>query len=110
MGHKVNPYGLRLGVIYTWKSNWFGGRDYADSLHEDVWIRKHIRSRLSRAGISSIAIERKRHQEQIQRMAARIKERAVISKTMPFGNKTGITDQERALLGAWIDQGAKIDQ
>src|SRR5213592_1412154 len=59
MGHKVNPYGLRLGVIYTWKSNWFGGRDYAESLHEDVWIRKHIRSRLSRAGISSIDIERK---------------------------------------------------
>src|SRR5213596_3264795 len=59
MGHKVNPYGLRLGDIYTWKSNWFGGRDYAESLHEDVWIRKHIRSRLSRAGISSIDIERK---------------------------------------------------
>src|SRR5881628_3282062 len=59
MGHKVNPYGLRLGVIYTWKSNWFGGRDYAESLHEDVWIRKHIRSRLTRAGISSIDIERK---------------------------------------------------
>src|SRR5438093_7668190 len=59
MGHKVNPYGLRLGVIYTWKSNWFGGRDYAEALHEDVWIRKHIRSRLSRAGISSIDIERK---------------------------------------------------
>jgi uncharacterized membrane protein len=48
--------------------------------------------------------------EQIQRMVARIKERAVISKTMPFGNKTNITDDERALLGAWIDQGAKIDQ
>jgi small subunit ribosomal protein S3 len=59
MGHKVNPYGFRLGVIYTWKSNWFGGRDYADALHQDVWIRKHIRSRLSRAGISSIDIERK---------------------------------------------------
>src|SRR5205809_3273643 len=59
MGHKVNPYGLRLGVIYTWKSNWFGGRDYAESLHEDVWIRKHIRRKLSRAGISSIDIERK---------------------------------------------------
>lgn len=48
--------------------------------------------------------------EVIQRMAARIKERAVVSKTMPFGNKTNITDEERALLGAWIDQGAKIDQ
>jgi small subunit ribosomal protein S3 len=59
VGHKVNPYGFRLGVIYPWKSNWYAGRDYAESLHEDVWIRKHIRSRLSRAGISSIIIERK---------------------------------------------------
>jgi len=59
VGHKVNPYGLRLGVIYPWKSNWYAGRDYADALHEDVWIRKHIRSRLARAGISSIDIERK---------------------------------------------------
>ena len=60
MGHKVNPYGFRLGVIYPWKSNWYAGqRDYADQLHEDIWIRKHIRSRLSRAGISSIDIERK---------------------------------------------------
>jgi small subunit ribosomal protein S3 len=59
VGHKVNPYGFRLGVIYPWKSNWYAGKDYADALHEDVWIRKHIRSRLSRAGISSIDIERK---------------------------------------------------
>jgi small subunit ribosomal protein S3 len=59
VGHKVNPYGFRLGVIYPWKSNWYGGKDYADALHEDVWVRKHIRSRLSRAGISSIDIERK---------------------------------------------------
>jgi len=59
VGHKVNPYGLRLGVIYPWKSNWYAGRDYADALHEDIWIRKHIRSRLARAGISSIDIERK---------------------------------------------------
>ncbi len=60
MGHKVNPYGFRLGVIYPWKSNWYAGRrDYAVQVHEDIWIRKHIRSRLSRAGISSIDIERK---------------------------------------------------
>ncbi|MEX2203343.1 MAG: 30S ribosomal protein S3 [Actinomycetota bacterium] len=59
MGHKVNPYGFRLGVIYPWKSNWYAGREYATHLHEDVWIRKHIRSRLSRAGISSVDIERK---------------------------------------------------
>jgi small subunit ribosomal protein S3 len=59
VGHKVNPYGFRLGVIYPWKSNWYAGKDYADALHEDIWIRKHIRQRLSRAGISSIDIERK---------------------------------------------------
>ena len=59
MGHKVHPYGFRLGVIYPWKSNWYAGRDYAEHLHEDIWIRKHIRSRLTRAGISSIDIERK---------------------------------------------------
>jgi small subunit ribosomal protein S3 len=59
VGHKVNPYGFRLGVIYPWKSNWIAGKDYADQLHEDIWIRKHIRSRLSRAGISSVDIERK---------------------------------------------------
>jgi uncharacterized membrane protein len=46
--------------------------------------------------------------EQIQAMAARIKERAVVLKTMPFGNKTGMTDAERERLGAWIDQGANI--
>jgi len=59
VGHKVNPYGFRLGVIYSWKSNWYARRDYADQLHEDVWIRRHIKQRLSRAGISSIDIERK---------------------------------------------------
>ena len=60
MGHKIHPYGFRLGVIYPWKSNWYANRhDYIEALHEDVWIRKHIRSRLSRAGISSIDIERK---------------------------------------------------
>ena len=59
MGHKVNPYGFRLGVIYPWKSNWFADRDYAAQLHEDVWIRTRIRSLLQRAGISSIDIERK---------------------------------------------------
>ena len=60
MGHKVNPYGFRLGIIYPWKSNWYAGkREYAPQLHEDIWIRKHIRARLQRAGISSIDIERK---------------------------------------------------
>jgi uncharacterized membrane protein len=44
--------------------------------------------------------------EQIKRLAPRIKERAVISRTMPLQNKTGITQAERDLIGDWIDQGA----
>jgi small subunit ribosomal protein S3 len=60
VGQKIHPYGFRLGIIYPWKSNWYASRhDYIEALHEDIWIRRHIRSRLSRAGISSIDIERK---------------------------------------------------
>jgi small subunit ribosomal protein S3 len=63
VGHKVNPYGFRLGVIYPWKSNWYAGpKDYAQTLHQDVQIRRHIKSRLQRAGISSIDIVRKGEQ------------------------------------------------
>ena len=63
MGHKVNPYGFRLGVIYPWKSNWYAGpKDYAQTLHQDVRIRRHIKGRLQRAGISSIDIVRKGEQ------------------------------------------------
>jgi uncharacterized membrane protein len=47
--------------------------------------------------------------EHVQRMAPRIKERAVTTKTMPFINKTQMTDEERVVLGAWIDQGAKVE-
>lgn len=66
MGQKVNPYGLRLGIIYPHKSKWFArGREYAQALHEDVRIRSYITSRLTRAGISSVDIERKGDQVQI---------------------------------------------
>lgn len=47
--------------------------------------------------------------EQVQRMAPRIKERAVVTKTMPFINKTQMSDDERALLGQWLDQGAALE-
>ncbi|MGH2663206.1 MAG: 30S ribosomal protein S3 [Actinomycetota bacterium] len=72
MGHKVNPYGFRLGVIYPWKSRWYAGRtDYATSLHEDIAMREYIRMHLSRAGISSIDIERKGDQIQVYIRTAR---------------------------------------
>jgi small subunit ribosomal protein S3 len=66
LGHKVNPYGFRLGVIYPWKSKWYSGkREYAGALHEDIAIRDYIRKHLARAGISSIDIERKGDQIQV---------------------------------------------
>jgi small subunit ribosomal protein S3 len=65
VGHKVNPYGFRLGVIYPWKSKWYAGKDFSESLHQDVLIRKYITGRLTRAGISSIDIERKGDQVQV---------------------------------------------
>ena len=65
MGHKVNPYGFRLGVIYPWKSKWYARKDYAQALHEDVRIRQYITGKLSRAGISGVDIERKGDQVQV---------------------------------------------
>ncbi len=65
MGHKVNPYGFRLGIIYPWKSKWYASKEYAAWLHQDDLIRRYIRRKLSRAGISSIDIERKGDQVQV---------------------------------------------
>jgi len=58
VGQKVNPHGLRLGVIKNWKARWFTDRDFADLLHEDVKIRDHIYKRTHQAGVSDIEIER----------------------------------------------------
>lgn len=58
MGHKIHPYGFRLGVNKTWKSRWFAKKDYADLLFEDVTLREQIKRKLRGAGISSIEIER----------------------------------------------------
>lgn len=58
MGQKTNPIGLRLGIVKTWDSRWFAGREYADFLKEDLFIRKYVRGRLPRAGVSKIVIER----------------------------------------------------
>lgn len=72
MGHKVHPFGFRLGTIYQWKSRWYAGRDeYKTALHEDIAIRDYIRLHLSRAGISAIDIERKGDQVQVYIRTAR---------------------------------------
>ncbi|MBA4495894.1 30S ribosomal protein S3 [Paenactinomyces guangxiensis] len=58
MGQKVHPVGLRVGIIRDWDSKWFGGKDYAELLHEDIKIREFIRNRLKDAAVSKIEIER----------------------------------------------------
>ena len=59
MGHKVNPYGLRVGYINTWKSRWFAKKkDFAGLLYEDVKIKKYIKKNFSSAAIPRIDIER----------------------------------------------------
>jgi len=58
MGQKVNPIGLRLGIVRGWESNWYGGKNFADKLVEDEKIRKYILARIPKGAISKIIIER----------------------------------------------------
>ena len=58
MGHKVHPYGVRLGFNKTWRSRWYASRKYAELLHEDLALRKALKKRLGHAGVSAIEIER----------------------------------------------------
>jgi small subunit ribosomal protein S3 len=58
LGQKVNPIGLRLGIVKTWESRWFGGKNYAEYILEDYKLRKFIKDKLYHAGVSRIEIER----------------------------------------------------
>ena len=71
MGQKVNPIGLRVGVNRTWDSRWYGDADYASMLAEDLALRKHLRKKLSQAGLSRIVIERPAKRARITLYTAR---------------------------------------
>lgn len=58
MGQKTHPIGIRLGIVKSWSSKWFMKQGYAETLHEDLNIRKYIKNRLFHAGIANIEIER----------------------------------------------------
>ena len=59
MGQKVNPHGLRIGIIKDWDTKWYAGRkQFAEFLIEDVKVRKYIKDKLYLAGIGRIEIER----------------------------------------------------
>ena len=58
MGQKVNPHGLRVGVIKDWDSKWYADAEFSDYLVEDYNIRKYLKKKLYAAGVSKIEIER----------------------------------------------------
>ena len=58
MGHKVHPYGFRLGVSRTWNAKWYAGKGYTDLLKEDIAIRQLVTRRLANASVSGVEIER----------------------------------------------------
>lgn len=71
MGQKVNPIGLRLGIVKTWDSRWYAGKNYADYILEDHKIRKFIKKKLYHAGISRIEIERSAKRVRLRIFTAR---------------------------------------
>ncbi len=58
MGQKTHPIGVRLGIVKDWRSRWFANRDFASLLQEDLMLRRYITSRLQRASVAQIDIER----------------------------------------------------
>ncbi|WP_411345106.1 30S ribosomal protein S3 [Paenibacillus sp. WLX1005] len=58
MGQKVNPIGLRVGIIRDWESKWYAGKDFGDLLLEDVKIREYLKTKLKESAVSRIEIER----------------------------------------------------
>jgi small subunit ribosomal protein S3 len=58
MGQKVHPIGFRVGVVRGWEAQWFAEKDYQRNLHEDIAIRKFIKTKYYHAGISRVTIER----------------------------------------------------
>ncbi|MDO4679880.1 MAG: 30S ribosomal protein S3 [Aerococcus sp.] len=58
MGQKINPTGLRIGVIKDWDARWYAEKDYASTLSEDLKIREYIAGQLAEASVSEVEIER----------------------------------------------------
>lgn len=71
MGQKTNPTGLRLGINRTWDSKWFTTKNYSKWLEEDITIRRYIKKRLVRAGVSKVEVERRGDKVKIHIYTAR---------------------------------------
>ena len=93
MGQKVNPHGLRVGVIKDWDSKWYADAEFSDFLVEDYNIRKYLKKKLYAAGISKIEIERA--SDRVKVIIYTAKPGVVIGKG---GNEIEITKQELSKL------------
>ncbi|UFH55642.1 30S ribosomal protein S3 [Spirosoma sp. KNUC1025] len=58
MGQKINPVGLRLGIVRGWESSWYGGKEFSEKLVEDEKIRKYVAARIPKGAIARVVIER----------------------------------------------------
>jgi len=71
LGQKVNPIGLRLGIVKTWNSCWYADKEYKQFLHEDLRLKKFLKKKMYHAGISKIEIERAAKRIRVNIFAAR---------------------------------------
>lgn len=71
MGQKVNPLGLRLGIIRTWDSQWYADKEYAAFILEDFKLREFVKTKLKHAGIEKVEIERSFNRIRLRIFAAR---------------------------------------
>ena len=93
MGQKVNPHGLRVGIIKDWDSKWYADAEFSDYLVEDYNIRKFLKKKLYSAGVSKIEIERA--SDRVKIIIYTAKPGVVIGKG---GNEIEITKKELAKL------------
>jgi small subunit ribosomal protein S3 len=101
MGQKTHPYGFRLKIIRGWSSKWYEDKHYSKWLHEDLKLRKAIRSKFANAGIASISIER-----------AANKAKVVIATSRPgiiIGRRGAGVEQLKAELASFTDNELFID-
>jgi ribosomal protein S3 len=61
LGQKVNPHGIRLGIVKDWDARWYADKDFAQNLHEDIKIRDYLKKSLQTAGVPRVETERSKN-------------------------------------------------
>ncbi len=101
MGQKVNPIGIRLGIVRTWESRWYADKNYSDFILEDYKIRKYLKTRLYHTGIARIEIERSSNRVRLRIFTAR--------PGIVIGKKGSEIEQLKTDLEKMIKQEVMID-